>query len=177
MKPLLIITVLILVLLLAGCATDQQEELTITELPAENATPETPAEEPVETPANDTEETTEETTETTEETEEIEETEINATEEPAINETEVEALENNEVITIFDFAPHPEDLEIKVGTTVTWTNEDENFQHIIGWTKMPGKPGVLPPGGSWNFTFTEPGEIIWYSTPKPTVQGTITITE
>ncbi|MFQ5475184.1 MAG: hypothetical protein ACE5DM_05075, partial [Candidatus Nanoarchaeia archaeon] len=49
--------------------------------------------------------------------------------EPGIEEEEIEEIENREVITIFQFAPHPEDLEIKVGTTVTWVNEDENFQH------------------------------------------------
>ena len=169
------ILAVIMLLSITGCG-EEETELEIMELPMleeTNASTDQPSEDAEKNATED------ETTEELNETEEADEPEIieEDNETVDITEEEVTELEAAEVITIFDFAPHPDYLEISIGTTVTWVNEDENFQHIIGWSKMPVKVGVIPPGMQWNHTFTEPGEIIWYSTPKPTVQGTIVINE
>ena len=168
MRYIIAILAVIMLLSITGCG-EEETELEIMELPVLDETNDS-----IDQPSEDVEDMTED--EETEEADEPEDTEED-NETVDITEEEVTELENVEVITIFDFAAHPDYLEIDVGTKVTWVNEDENFQHIIGWSKMPTRPGVLKPGMQWNYTFTEPGELIWYSTPKPTVQGTIVVNE
>lgn len=88
--------------------------------------------------------------------------------------------ENYRVISLKDLHAYPEELHITVGTTVEWRNVNDNLQHIIGWKNQKGM-GVTPEpiliGESWSYTFNEPGEIKWFSTARPTIQGTILIEE
>lgn len=88
--------------------------------------------------------------------------------------------ENYRVISLKDLKAYPEEMTIKVGTTVEWRNVNDNLQHIIGWrgqTGMGVKPEPILQGESWSYTFDEPGEIKWFSTARPTVQGVITVEE
>jgi plastocyanin len=80
-------------------------------------------------------------------------------------------------ITFKDLKAFPTKVTIKTGGTVMWTNQDVNMLHIVGWSKMGIRAPGLKYGDSWNHTFTEPGEIIWYSTARPSIQGTIVIEE
>lgn len=105
--------------------------------------------------------------------------EVNKTEpgdEDVVEEEGSSAL-NFAVITLKDLRAFPEDVTIKVGGTVMWRSEETAFLHIIGWSKMPVKSVPLDFGDSWNYTFTEPGVIKWFSTARPTIQGVITIEE
>ncbi len=88
--------------------------------------------------------------------------------------------ENYRVISLKDLKAYPEILNIDVGTTVEWRNVNDNLQHIIGWRgqkQMGVDPEPILQGESWSYTFTEPGEIKWFSTARPTIQGTINIEE
>ncbi len=85
---------------------------------------------------------------------------------------------NYRIISLKDLKAYPSEMEINVGTTVEWRNVNDNFQHIIGWrgqTSMGVKPEPILVGESWSWTFTEPGDIQWFSTAKPTIQGKIKI--
>lgn len=88
--------------------------------------------------------------------------------------------QNYKVISLKDLHAYPEEMHIKVGTTVEWRNVNDNLQHIIGWNgqrQMGVKPEPILKGESWSYTFNETGEIVWFSTARPTVQGKIYIEE
>jgi len=95
-----------------------------------------------------------------------------------VNENDDLTAENYRVISLKDLNAYPSEMEIKVGTTVEWRNVNDNFQHIIGWKNQKGmgvQPEPIHQGESWSYTFTEPMEIKWFSTARPTIQGTITV--
>lgn len=81
--------------------------------------------------------------------------------------------------TAFD----PIDLEITVGTTVRWTNDDALAHTVTSGTSdgMVGTPdgffdsGFLMPGDTYSHTFDETGEFTYYCLPHPWMQGTVTV--
>lgn len=171
---------LVLILLIAGCgdkAADTEEAADLEDaMPAEEIVEleegdvTAPEAEPEEIPEETTEEVPEE--EITEEETVIED----------VTETEEEdTAENYRVISLKDLNVYPEELTIKVGTTVEWRNVNDNFNHIIGWNKQKSDWGVTPEpiviGESWSYTFEKPGVINWFSTARPTIQGIITVEE
>ena len=131
--------------------------------PDVTAEPETPVEEtPVEEPAPD---------ETPVEEPAVEPVEENTTKQTA---------ENYRVISLKDLKAYPQETHIKVGTTVEWRNVNDELQHIIGWNgqrQMGVKPEPILQGESWSYTFTKPATVKWFSTARPTIQGTIYIEE
>lgn len=95
-------------------------------------------------------------------------------------EDEEMTAQNYRVVSLKDLKAYPEEMHVNVGTTVEWRNVNDNLQHIIGW-KGQKQMGVTPEpilaGESWSYTFNEPGEITWFSTARPTIQGTIYVEE
>jgi plastocyanin len=118
---------------------------------------------------DDEEDTTTDTTEnTTTDTEDEE------------DESETQTAQNYRVVSLKDLKAYPEEMFIKVGTTVEWRNVNDNLQHIIGWrgqTTTGVKPEPILQGESWSYTFNEVGTIKWFSTARPTIQGTIHVEE
>lgn len=93
---------------------------------------------------------------------------------------ETKTAQNFRVISLKDLKAYPEELHVKVGTTIEWRNVNDNLQHIIGWNgqKNSGiKPEPILQGESWSYTFNSPVVIKWFSTARPTVQGVIYIEE
>lgn len=91
-----------------------------------------------------------------------------------------QTAQNYRVISLKDLKAYPEEMTIKVGTTVEWRNVNDNLQHIIGWSgqkQMGVKPEPILQGESWSYTFNSPAVIKWFSTARPTIQGTIYIEE
>jgi plastocyanin len=89
-------------------------------------------------------------------------------------------MENYRIISFKDLKVYPEEVHIKVGSTVEWRNVNDNLLHIIGWNgqKQAGvKPEPIKMGESWSYTFTTPGKIVWFSTAHPSTQGTIYVEE
>lgn len=81
-------------------------------------------------------------------------------------------------VSIADLAFNPQEAEVKVGATVTWTNDDTE-QHTVTSTKsddIDSPPsgvfdsGVLQPGQSFSYTFKKAGkypyECMIYSSMK-----------
>lgn len=84
-----------------------------------------------------------------------------------------------------DSAYIPNKVTVKVGTTVTWTNED-NVMHTVtsgisnGEYGTPdGKfdSGFLKKGQSFSYTFNTVGEFNYYCAPHPWAKGTVTVEE
>ncbi|MFC1741578.1 hypothetical protein ACFL3V_03510 [Nanoarchaeota archaeon] len=195
-----IIVVLSLLLVLSGCGgkdsdkkeveTDTSETVVVegkdTKTDDESEEPDLP-EEGVKDEGSDVTDETEDTTDDTEDdteddtsTDETEDDTEDDTEEEITDADDTQTAQNYRVVSMKDLKAYPEEMTIKVGTTVEWRNVNDNLQHIIGWRGQKGM-GVTPEpilaGESWSYTFNEVGKITWFSTARPTLQGTITIEE
>ncbi len=68
-------------------------------------------------------------------------------------------------------------LRIKVGTTVTWTNDDPDMLHTV--TDVDGRfdSGFFATGETWSYTFDTPGEYEYYCMPHPWMRAKIIVEE
>lgn len=89
------------------------------------------------------------------------------------------ASRETDEVTISDFAFGPKQISIKVGTTVTWTNQDSvehNVKMENGSSDGPSSE-LLGKGESYSYTFKKAGVYSYLCTPHPTMKGTVTVTE
>src|SRR5216683_3243917 len=79
-------------------------------------------------------------------------------------------------VTIDNFAFSPSAITVKVGTTVTWTNRDEE-PHTVTAADGSFKSGTLA-GNTNTFahTFTTVGSITYHCTIHPYMTGTVEVT-
>ncbi len=81
-------------------------------------------------------------------------------------------------VAIQNFAFGPSDIKVKVGTTVTWANQD-NVHHTItidsGSSKGP-KSGELGQNQKFNYTFNTIGTFTYHCEIHPSMHGTVTVT-
>ncbi len=70
----------------------------------------------------------------------------------------------------------PKNATVKVGTTLTWTNNDSMPQTVTSDAPGVFDSGTIAPGATWQFTFTKAGEFPYHSTAQQGVYGTITVT-
>ncbi|MBW2997659.1 hypothetical protein KY349_04940 [Candidatus Woesearchaeota archaeon] len=169
------IVLLSFLLALSGCGDkDTEEPVEAEEVVVEDVEePELPDEGVHEAGPDITEEVVAPDDDEDEETEDDEET----TED---GEDEEMTAQNYRVVSLKDLKAYPEEMTVNVGTTVEWRNVNDNLQHIIGWRgqkQMGVTPEPILAGESWSYTFDAPGEITWFSTARPTIQGTIYIEE
>jgi plastocyanin len=84
-------------------------------------------------------------------------------------------------VTVQGFMFRPERLQVKVGTTVTWTNRDQILHTATSGT--PGMPsgvfdGEMPEAGkSFSFTFREPGTYPYFCSRHNSMRGEIVVTQ
>jgi plastocyanin len=67
-----------------------------------------------------------------------------------------------------------ERIEIAVGTTVTWTNDDP-VAHTVTADDGSFNSGLLNNGQTWSHTFDEPGEFPFYCMPHPFMKGVVVV--
>ena len=72
----------------------------------------------------------------------------------------------------FSFAPNP--LDVKVGTTVTWTNRDD-IPHTVVSKNLAFRSKTMDTDGTFSFTFTEPGEYKYFCSLHPHMTGSIKV--
>lgn len=68
----------------------------------------------------------------------------------------------------------PSPLTINAGTIVKWVNGDSQPRGVAannGTFKSP----LIPPGGSWTYTFTAPGTFDYSDTTRPYVTGEVVV--
>lgn len=87
--------------------------------------------------------------------------------------------ENVSEVTIQNYTYAPANITVKVGTEVTWTNQD-GIEHTV--TSDDSAPvtfdsGMLGQGESFSFTFDQAGEYEYFCTPHPYMKGKVTVTE
>jgi len=72
------------------------------------------------------------------------------------------------------YSPDVIHVVIGVNNTVVWTNND-NVTHTVTSTSGVFNSGFIPPGQSWNYTFTYPGTFNYYCTIHPWMKGTVIV--
>jgi len=85
------------------------------------------------------------------------------------------------LVTIPGQSFNPSNLEVEVGSTVTWSN-DSNETHTVTSGSPGNQDGVfdsgnLSPGEEFSFTFNEAGEFDYFCIPHPHMTATITVIE
>jgi plastocyanin len=93
----------------------------------------------------------------------------------AVSETGTQQTQEGPVsINIQGFAFSPENITVKVGTQVTWTNLD-NVGHTATALDSSFDSGLLSNGESFTFQFDQPGTFEYRCTPHPSMRGIITV--
>jgi plastocyanin len=72
------------------------------------------------------------------------------------------------------FSPNP--VEVKVGETVTWVNDDSG-RHTVTSKDGVFDSGFMGKGQSFSFTFDKAGEHPYHCEPHPSMIGTVVVTE
>ncbi|HWS20105.1 MAG TPA: cupredoxin family copper-binding protein [Nitrososphaera sp.] len=72
------------------------------------------------------------------------------------------------------FSPNP--VEVKVGETVTWINDDSG-RHSVTSKDGTFDSGVMGKGQSFSYTFDKAGEYPYFCSPHPGMVGTVVVTE
>ena len=78
-------------------------------------------------------------------------------------------------VTIKGFAFSPAAITVKVGTTVTWTNMDQDAHTVTAKDSTFGSQ-ALDTGASYRFTFTKPGTYDYLCMIHPFMTATVVVT-
>ena len=84
------------------------------------------------------------------------------------------AAEGGDAVAIEDFAFKPGDLEVKAGTTVTFTNKDD-FAHTATAKDKSFDTGNLDKDAAFEHTFEEAGTFDYVCAIHNSMTGTITV--
>lgn len=78
-------------------------------------------------------------------------------------------------VVISNYKYGPEDIKVKVGTTVTWTNNDAVKHNVVSDDgKMPeGK--LMAKGETYSYTFDKVGTFKYHCDPHPYMHGSVTV--
>ncbi|MGW7535853.1 plastocyanin/azurin family copper-binding protein [Amycolatopsis sp. NPDC054798] len=87
------------------------------------------------------------------------------------------AVSTANAVAIKDFAFAPAATTVKKGTTVTWTNQDQDA-HTVTSTGSGGplRSPTLQNGQSYQYTFGTPGTFEYLCTIHPFMTATVTVT-
>lgn len=79
-----------------------------------------------------------------------------------------------QAVTIRSFAFTAQVITVAPGTTVTWTNLDEDPHTVTANDKSFHSP-ALDTGGKFSFTFNRPGEFAYFCSLHPHMTGKIIV--
>ena len=77
-------------------------------------------------------------------------------------------------VKIDNFTFAPQQFSVKIGTTVTWDNEDDIPHTVASSTKL-FRWNALDTGDTFSFTFTTPGVYQYFCSLHPHMIGTIVV--
>ena len=87
-----------------------------------------------------------------------------------------QVLQGTAAIEMNGFAFSPDKVTVKVGTTVTWTNQDP-AGHDVAASDGSFRSGILNQGETFSFQFNQPGTYAYGCTIHPSMQGEITVVQ
>lgn len=79
-------------------------------------------------------------------------------------------------VSIANFAFSPASVNVKKGTTVTWTNHDSASHTVTGDSGGPAS-GPLANGDSYSFTFMQTGTFSYHCNIHPSMVASVTVTQ
>jgi plastocyanin len=85
----------------------------------------------------------------------------------------VAARAGDVAVHIDNFVFEPAQLNVKVGTTVTWTNRDDIPHTVVCAGKFRSK--AMDTDGTFSFTFTDAGEYKYFCSLHPHMTGSIKV--
>ena len=74
-----------------------------------------------------------------------------------------------------NFAFQYTNMQVRAGTTVTWTNQD-SAPHSVTFKNGMKDSGLLNQGQSFSYTFNTPGTYQYYCSVHPNMVATVTVT-
>lgn len=82
-------------------------------------------------------------------------------------------------VDIKDYAYAPATITIKIGDTVTWTNQDGVGHDVVADNPSDDAPNsaLLDKGETYSFKFTKAGTYTYHCSPHPYMKGTVIVTE
>jgi len=82
-------------------------------------------------------------------------------------------------VTIKDYMFSPAVVKVKVGATVTWTNQDSVSHTVTADTVSANAPSSMDiaNGKSYSFTFKTAGTYSYHCFPHPYMHGTVEVTQ
>jgi plastocyanin len=72
---------------------------------------------------------------------------------------------------------YPSTVTVKVGTTVTWRNDDVQFSHTVTSTTNVFDSKNMDRGVVYSYTFKKPGKYPYTCTYHPYMQGMVIVTD
>ena len=85
----------------------------------------------------------------------------------------VQARANEIKVTIDNFTFSPAELKVKVGDTVTWTNQDDIPHTVVSAGKFRSK--AMDTDNTFSFTFTSAGDYKYFCSLHPHMTGMIKV--
>ena len=91
--------------------------------------------------------------------------------------TSVSIVPGSASLTTDAFSPNP--IQVSVGTTVTWTNDDAQ-PHTVNSGENGTPSGlfdspIMPTAATFEYTFTEAGEVPYFCILHPNMVGTVSV--
>jgi amicyanin len=86
------------------------------------------------------------------------------------------APQGGTAVSISDFKFNPPTLTVPVGTTVTWTNQDEEPHTLAAKDGSFHSPG-MDTHATYSFTFTTAGSYAYICSIHPFMNGTVVVTK
>lgn len=95
------------------------------------------------------------------------------------NPTSNEIMSGTVEINIQDFNFQPKNIKVRVGTKVTWTNQDTAKHDITPDVDSPDFQAskLLSKGESYSFTFMKPGNYPYHCSPHPYMKAAVEVVE
>lgn len=82
-----------------------------------------------------------------------------------------------DTVAVQNFAFQPANLHVKVGTTVTWTNNDTAPHTVTFRDNSLKSSGILRQGDTYRYTFTTAGTFAYYCDLHRYMTAQVTVTE
>jgi plastocyanin len=77
-------------------------------------------------------------------------------------------------VTLANFAFSPATLNVKAGTTVTWTNKDSTSHTVVSDTGVFDS-GNLAPNATYTYVFAKAGTFDYHCSIHPSMKGTVIV--
>jgi plastocyanin len=93
---------------------------------------------------------------------------------PASNDSTGMATGGQVAVSIMNFAYDPSPVEVAVGDTVTWTNND-SVPHTVTSSDGSIQSGTMQPGQSFSYTFETAGSFDYHCEFHPNMSGQVVV--